>query len=256
MLAPPIPETASGLAVPRLLKSAPAGTHAGADSGRFVVRTIPAEGGTRTLTVWLPPGFDPARRWPAIVFLHGSGECGKDGEKPTQIGLGPALRAHPGRWPFVVLFPQKPTEDEKWEEHEAQVFASLDEAARAFAVDTTRLALAGVSQGGHGAWMIAARHAARWKCLVAVCGYGRARTISGRVAMLPVWAFHGLRDDLVDPGDTRRIVAELKARKTQLGLDTTTVRMTLYPDANHNSWDPAFSEPELPVWIGHWLEAK
>ena len=24
---------------------------------------------------------------------------------------------------------------------------------------------------------------------------------------------------------------------------------TLYSDANHNSWDPAFAEPELLTWL-------
>ncbi|MFI5370683.1 MAG: hypothetical protein ACHQ52_03925, partial [Candidatus Eisenbacteria bacterium] len=75
------------------------------------------------------------------------------------------------------------------------------------------------------------------------------RTVSPRVARLPVWAFHGLRDDLVDPNDTRRIVAGIRDDRARLGLDSTLVRMTLYPDANHNSWDPAFAEADLPGWI-------
>lgn len=27
------------------------------------------------------------------------------------------------------------------------------------------------------------------------------------------------------------------------------VNFTLYPEANHNSWDPAFAEPELLTWL-------
>ena len=27
------------------------------------------------------------------------------------------------------------------------------------------------------------------------------------------------------------------------------VKFTLYPDANHNSWDAAFAEPDLLPWI-------
>ena len=225
-------------------------------ASRLVFRTVRAEGGTRRYAAWLPPGFDPAKRWPAIVFLHGSGECGVDGEKPVHIGLGPALLAHPERWSFVAIFPQKPREDEEWEEHETLVYAVLKDAERAFAIDGGRVGLAGVSQGGHGAWMIGARHPERWRCLVAVCGYGRARTVAPRIVRLPVWAFHGLRDDLVDPADTRHIIAELKSAKLAAGLDTASARMTLYPEANHNSWDAAFAEPELSGWLQTQLRGK
>ena len=199
--------------------------------------------------VWLPAGYDGRGEWPGLLFLHGSGECGRDGEAPARVGLGPALAAHPERWPFVVVFPQKPTADTEWEEHEALVFAVWRQAQRDYHVDSKRVALTGMSQGGHGAWMIAARAPQKWKALATVCGYGRAATIAPRVATLPVWAFHGLRDDVVDPADTRKIVTALRAERTRLGLDPEGARMTLYADANHNSWDAAYGGPELPAWL-------
>ena len=73
---------------------------------------------------------------------------------------------------------------------------------------------------------------------------------------LPVWAFHGLRDDLVDPNDTRRIVAGLREQRTAHGLDPGEVHMTLFPDANHDSWDPAFASDSLNAWLKERLEAK
>jgi predicted peptidase len=221
-----------------------------ADSaGHFVFRRIAAEGTTRPFAVWLPPGFDSSRSWPAILFLHGSGECGSDGERPTRIGLGPDLAAHPRRWPCVVIFPQKPREDEEWEEHESLVLVTLQHAEREFHVDPQRVALAGMSQGGHGAWMLGARHPERWTCLVPICGYGSALTVAPRVARLPVWAFHGLRDDVVNPDESRAIVESIRAERARLGLDAAAARLTLYPDANHDSWDSAIAEPELPGWI-------
>ena len=225
---------------------------AGAEGKGFVVRELTIGGALHRYAVWTPPDYDAARAWPCLVFLHGSGEWGDDGEKPTRIGLGPQLAAHPERWPFVVVFPQKPTEEEEWEEREDVVLAALDSVRRDYAVDSTRIALTGMSQGGHGTWYLGARHARRWSCLVPVCAYGRARSVAPRVAALPVWAFHGLRDDLVNPEDTRLIVGEIRARRARLGhppSDSLVVRMTLYPEANHNAWDPAYSEPELPRWI-------
>jgi len=115
-----------------------------------------------------------------------------------------------------------------------------------------RVALTGISQGGHGVWVFGARSPERWSCLAPVCGYGRWRTVARRVAGLPVWAFHGLRDDLVDPEDTRQIVGAIQAERARRGRvpdGPEGARMTLYAEANHNSWDPAYAEPDLPGWL-------
>jgi len=225
--------------------------------GRFEHRDVAVRGVTHRFAVWLPPDYakDGAKR-PAILFLHGSGESGTDGEKPTHVGLGPVLEAHPERWPFIIVFPQKPTDTEEWWEREDLAFAALSDAAEAYGIDTSRVALVGMSQGGHGTWMIGARHPDRWRCLVPVCGYGRARTVAPRILELPVWCFQGLKDDIVMPHETREIVRWLHDLRRSAGLDTSEVRATFYPEANHNAWDPAFAEPELPVWIARHLGLK
>ena len=147
----------------------------------------------------------------------------------------------------MVLFPQKPSEDEEWEEHEAFVLALLKSARKTWRLDLDRVALAGISQGGHGAWVFGARHPGLWSCLVPVCGYGRARTVASRAWRLPAWAFHGLQDDVVDPGETRSIVAEMERRRREAGLPEP--RMTLYPGVGHGCWAQAFGEAALPEWM-------
>lgn len=244
------------LLVAALVPASDAGSGPG-PRGRFERRDVVVRGVTHRYAVWLPPeAGQPQAKRPAILFLHGSGESGTDGEKPTRVGLGPALEAHPERWPFVVVFPQKPTDTEEWWEREDLAFAALADAAGACGIDTTRVALVGMSQGGHGVWMIGARHPERWRCLVPVCGYGRARTVAPRIRDLPVWCFQGLKDDVVMPHETREIMRWLRDLQGDAGPDTNRIRVTYYPDANHNSWDPAFAEPELPVWIARWVGAN
>ena len=237
---------ACGLAFGAALAGA-ADVAAGPAAAPFQVRQLRVKGDSMACAFWLPPGYDSARAWPAIVFLNGSGECGTDGLRQTWQGLGPALLAHPERWPFVAVLPQKPRDDEEWEEREDLVFAALATARRDWNIDPARIALTGISQGGHGAWMIGARHPDLWSCLVPVCGYGRAHTVASRAWKLPTWAFHGLKDDVVDPKDTQAIVADLARRKREAGLPEP--RMTLYPDLNHGCWATAFGDSTLAPWI-------
>jgi len=223
--------------------------HAAPIGGRYIEERVRVAGTTHRFRIWLPPGHTPARHMPGIVFLHGSGECGDDPAAPTRIGLGPRLEESPERWPFIVVFPQKPHDAEEWEEREALVLAATDLAIRRHGMDPGRVALAGMSQGGHGTWLIGARHPQRWNCLVPICGYGRGRTVGPRIAALPVWAFHGLKDDIIDPRDTDDIVHWAREARQRLGLDPADIRKTMYPEANHGSWEPALREPALPGWI-------
>jgi poly(3-hydroxybutyrate) depolymerase len=64
----------------------------------FLNRTIEVEGVSHRYQVYVPAGYTRARRWPVILFLHGSGERGSDGVLQTSIGLGEGIRRHAERW--------------------------------------------------------------------------------------------------------------------------------------------------------------
>src|SRR5690606_26926325 len=59
---------------------------------------------------------------------------------------------------------------------------------------------------------------------------------------IALWVIHGARDNVVDPLQSMEMVSAL------LGAGAHP-RMSLYEFANHNSWDPAFAEPELLPWL-------
>ena len=46
----------------------------------FILKTVPVDGADRRYAIFVPPGYDPARPAPTIVFLNGKGECGTDAE--------------------------------------------------------------------------------------------------------------------------------------------------------------------------------
>lgn len=186
-----------------------------------------------------PADFDPAseERWPLLLFLHGSGERGRDLARVRSQGLPPRLDAGLSL-PAYVLAPQCP--DGVWW-NPAQLAALLDAVEAAHPSDPQRLSVTGLSMGGYGTWALALHQPERFSALAPICGGGdpsRAREI----AHLPQWVFHGARDEVVPLAESERMVAALRAA----GAD---VRFTVYPEAGHDAWTPAYGEAELLPWL-------
>src|SRR3546814_5158050 len=78
----------------------------------FVQREVVVDGRSHRYQVFVPAAASAAKP-PVILFLHGSGERGDDGIKPTLAGLGPHVRANAGSFPAIVVFPQAP-ENGEW----------------------------------------------------------------------------------------------------------------------------------------------
>jgi len=247
------------LAVPLLVLACASTGRGRLEERGFLFRELDVGGRTYPYAVYVPRGYDPTRAWPLILFLHGRGESGTDGVRPIIQGLGSAIQWSPERWPAVVVFPQKPTEDSEWEQHETAVMEILATVRRSYSIDPDRVYLTGISQGGHGTWVLGGRHSDVWAALVSVCAYaaahprasrfapppayfGTADALAAGIGALPFWLFHGDADDTVPVEQTRRMANALAA----LGHPP---RVTVYPGVNHNSWDRAYAEEELPAWL-------
>lgn len=231
------------------------------DDGRFVKRELVLDDATYRYQVFVPSQAAGGRQPRVIVFLHGSGERGSDGDKPVAVGLGPYVRTHLRDFPAIVVFPQAP-ENSEWSGASALLaLRALDAATEEFHGDPHRTYLTGLSMGGYGVWELALLQPQRFAALVPISGAIRPlsderelfvtpiagqvdpfATLATRLRAIPTWIFHGAKDDVVPPGDDRRTAAALKA----VGGD---VRYSELPDANHNAWDPAYAMPELWVWL-------
>src|SRR5690606_13901638 len=74
----------------------------------FLFESIDVDGRTYDYAIYVPRGYDPAKQWPVVMFLHGMGESGTDGQNQLRVGLGPAMMARPQAWQAIVIMPQKP----------------------------------------------------------------------------------------------------------------------------------------------------
>ena len=209
------------------------------DSPGFHLRAM--KEGDRKYSVFLPEGYDPSKEYPAILFLHGSGERGDDGILPSQAGIGPIIAAEPSRFPAIVVFPQART---TWAPDSPDIQAALaafEEVAARHKVDRSRVYLTGLSMGGHGTWGLASTKPEMFAVAVPICGFGDpswAKTIGD----LPVWTFVGDADNPRIVGGTRTLVETLASEGHP-------ARWTEYRGVGHNSWDRAYSDPELMRWM-------
>lgn len=230
-------------------------------TGEFVERSIAVDGVTHRYQVFVPARAAGDGLSPVILFLHGSGERGGDNRRQVEVGIGRHVRAHTADFPAIVVFPQAP-EGHEWNQVAEMAFAQLDAATREFGGDPDRTYLTGLSMGGFGTWDYALRAPDRFAALVPVCGGlvhpGRPTLdvagipagtdpyaeVARRLHDKPVWIFHGAKDDVVPPAFSRRMHAALQAAGAK------DARYTEFPDASHNSWDPAYLEtPELWPWL-------
>lgn len=203
--------------------------------------------------LYLPEGYDGKTQFPLMIFLHGAGERGGIDLVQQHAAIPRDINAGKMKFPFVVAAPACPA-GEWWPHYFDALNALVDSLLADYAVDPQRVYLTGLSLGGNGTWHWAARNPERFAAVVPVCGFCVPVLLpenwDTRLASLPIWAFHGAKDDVVPPEASTSMVEAVRAA----GGD---VKYTLYPDADHNSWDPAYAEPELIPWmLSHSLAAR
>ena len=215
----------------------------------FLCKSLEFEGQTCAYCVFVPPDYTPDRAWPVILFLHGSGERGRDGLLQTDVGIGRILRRNHALVPAIVVFPQcRP--DEWWGGPPGQMaLRCLEQTAREYRLDPDRVYLTGLSMGGHGVWFLGSELPGRFAALVPICGFAEWKTDTGmgqrmapKLTGVPIWCFHGAQDDRVPVAKSRDLVESIRAA----GGD---VKYTELPDGKHDIWDRVYDDPELWKWL-------
>jgi predicted peptidase len=174
-----------------------------------------------------------------LVFLHGAGERGSNLDKVKQHGP-PKLVTAGKDMPFIVVSPQCPNRL-WWPSLSERVKALIDEVVEKYDVDESRIYLTGLSMGGFGTWSISCTYPERFAAIAPVCGGGKT-FVAECLKNVPVWAFHGANDIVVNPSESQRMVEAIN----EAGGDA---KMTLYPDTGHDSWTKTYNNEELYRWL-------
>ncbi len=215
----------------------------------FEARTFTSsDGHVIKYRLFVPPGYDPERPIPIVIFIHGKGARGNDNLKQVRL-TGAQIWARPEnqkKHPCIVFAPQtnvgwgsriidRPSDSSK------AVVEALDELEKEFNIDRSREYITGQSGGGHATWTLIARFPNRFAAAVPLCA--RTDTITAeKITHVPIWVFHGAKDALQPVEMSRNIV---KAIEKAGGHP----KYTEYPDLGHNCWDKTYNNPEVRDWL-------
>lgn len=217
---------------------------------------------TLNYRILLPKDFNSANKYPLILFLHGAGERGDDNQKQLVHGAELFYKMSDS-FPAIVIFPQCPQPD-YWAN--VSVDRSTQPLSLNFSINkapTTSMSLViqlvenlltkpyvneqqiyvgGLSMGGMGTFEILYRKPDVFAAAFAICGAGDPETTKSYAKTVPMWIFHGAKDDVVAPQHSVDMVSGILKYGGQPNF-------SLYAKDNHNSWDSAFAEPELLSWL-------
>jgi predicted peptidase len=174
-----------------------------------------------------------------IVFLHGSGERGTDTEKVKIHGPLKYTKTH--KIDAYILAPQCP-DNESWDAE--MLYRLIQKIQKENNIDPQRIYLTGMSMGGLGAWQLSFKHPEMFAAVVPICGFINLMDDDEicNIKNIPTRIFHGALDDVVDVKFAIAIYRQLK----ECGGD---VQMTIFDNANHDSWSRVYDNPETYDWM-------
>lgn len=228
-------------------------------------KTFEKDGGVLPYRLMRPenPKGD-GKKYPLVIFLHGAGERGNDNE--VQLVHGVKEFAKPEarqKYPCYLVAPQCPT-GKQWvqvpwnaEKHDMPPVPSqpallltglLDQLLETLPIDPDRVYITGLSMGGYGTWDLLSRQPERFAAAVPVCGGGDEKK-AAKMKDVPIWAFHGAKDNAVPVSRSRNMVEAVNKAGGA-------VRYTEYPDVAHDSWNACYADPDMMAWMFRQVRAK
>jgi poly(3-hydroxybutyrate) depolymerase len=160
----------------------------------------------------LPTNYDAARRYPLIIFFHGSGDettfLSDAAARPARLVY--ASFTQQAEDPAIIVSPTRRSGDNSWTDAYLQLVSGLlDKLLSEFSVDTNRVYIGGGSEGGHAAWDLAALRRELVAGVVILAGW-QGTASATTVRHLPFWVFAAADDATVPVSNSRNLVQALR----------------------------------------------
>ena len=182
----------------------------------------------------LPEKFDETKKYPVIVFLHGSGSRGNDISIVENSSAFTKLCAYQNH-ECIIAAPQCCAVN--WNEIMSTLIDFIYMLRSLDFVDSHRIYLTGNSMGGYGTWELASLRPWLFAAIMPICGGGIAWH-AYRLKTVPVYAYHGILDKEVLPEESLKMVREVN-------LAGGSAEITFFPHLSHNCWDRVYEDNSL-----------
>ena len=180
----------------------------------------------------------PTDKLPLMIYIHDAGNRGSSLKPLRNDHILQDIARHRCTEAMLIA-PQ--CHSETWFDLFHVLKELISNARQDSRVDSRRVYLLGAGMGAYAVWQLCISHPTWFAAAVPVCGGGMYWN-AGRLKNLPVWAFHGLKDNTVLPCESSHMVDAIN----RLGGHA---KLTCFPNADHNAWDPAFSHEPMWVWL-------
>ncbi len=185
-----------------------------------------------------PEGYRAEKKYPVIIFLHGAGSRGNDITIVKRNALFEAAKQYEP-FPFVMVAPQ--CSENTWFDMFERLKELVIKVSEAPFTDKQRIYLTGNSMGGYATWQLAMSMPEYFAAIVPLCGGGMYWN-AWRLANVPVWAFHGEKDDVVFAEESKKMVDAVNASGGN-------AKLTLYPEHGHDVWTDTYSNYAVFEWL-------
>jgi predicted esterase len=186
---------------------------------------------------------DTSKMWPLIIYLHGGSDRGTNLKKLYSNGIPDQI--YRGReFPFVIIAPQCPEHKRFSTDNWFENF--YKEITVKYRIDTNRIYLTGMSLGGSGTWYLATKYPDIFAAIAPMSGFtSHMNFIDDNVEKLteiPIWAFHGKKDNVVPFEETQRMIKKLDGQNKNL-------KFTIEPEVGHWINWLVYPNQELYDWF-------
>lgn len=207
------------------------------------------------VAVYKPEGFQPGKKYPVWLFMHGKSEMSEKTSTVDELtrrvvnnGNHSNLLAMADSEGWIVIAPLLVQSLNEWTPGWTNSYLKsvYDYILKADFTDLAHIKVTGLSLGGGGVWVaISGEFAPYVSAAVPICGTPQYDQDFSVVAKnnIPVWAFHAKDDSTVSYTHTVNQVGRIKAAGAN-----PEPKMTLPDSGNHFIWGKVYADPEMYKW--------
>jgi predicted peptidase len=195
-----------------------------------------------------PATVEEGKKYPLVIFLHGSGERGDDNKAQLKHGVAEFAKRRK-EFPCFLIAPQCPAGQRGWGLSAKSGVAApgklvldlIDKTCKDLPIDTKRIYLTGLSMGGYGTWTLLADKPDLFAAAIPICGGGDPES-AAKIAKIPIWVFHGDKDTAVKVERSRDMVAALEKAGGK-------PKYAEYHGVGHDSWTRTYANVKVLAWL-------